>query len=73
MGLALCLLLLGGAPAEILARSAAMTSASLTVAGALFADTAMLAPVWLMAATLATGAAFVVARNLEQARRGGIA
>lgn len=73
MGLALCLLLLGGAPTEMLASSATMMSASFTVVGALLDQTGALAPVWLVSASLATGAAFVVARNLEQARRGRIA
>jgi anti-sigma factor RsiW len=72
MGLALCLLLLGGAPTEILASSATMASASLTVVGALVGQVGTLAAVWLLSATLATGA-FVVARNLDHARRGGIA
>jgi anti-sigma factor RsiW len=73
MGLALCLLLLGGAPTEILASSATMMSASLTVVKALIAESGAFAPVWLVSATVATGAAFVVARNLEVARRGRIA
>jgi len=73
MGLALCLLLLGGAPTEMLASSATMMSASFTVVGALLDQTGAFAPVWLVSASLATGVAFVVARNLEQARRGRIA
>ena len=73
MGLALCLLLLGGAPTEILASSATMLSASFTVVRTLIAESGAFAPVWLVSATVATGAAFVVARNLEQARRGRIA
>ena len=73
MGLALCLLLLGGAPTEMLASSATMMSASFTVVGALLDHTGTLAPVWLLSASLATGVAFVVARNLEQARRGRVA
>ena len=73
MGLALCLLLLGGAPTEMLASSATMVSASFTVIGALLSQTGTLAPVWLVFASVTTGVAFVVARNLEQARRGRIA
>ena len=73
MRLALCLLLLGGAPTEMLASSATMMSASFTVVGALLDQTGTLAPVWLLSASLATGVAFVVARNLEQARRGRVA
>ena len=73
MGLALCLLLLGGAPTEMLASSATMMSASFTVVGALLDQTGTLAPVWLLSASLVTGVAFVVARNLEQARRGRVA